>query len=354
METSKKNQLIGLDIGSHSIKLVEIEHGKKGPVLKNLGIMGLPHEAIFEGSIKEPEIVSSAVRNLFRNLRVKNKNVATSVSGFSVIVKKITLDSQAESTLEATIQEEAEQYVPFDMAEVNLDFDILPTEEAGGDGSTQMDIMLVAAKKDVVESYAGLLVMAGLNPAVIDVDVFALQNAFELIDPSSKGSHALVNVGAEELGINMLKDGVALFTRDSSYGGAQLTRALMREFDVSFEDAEKIKLGGKQVEGGDKRLEKIFKDAVSEWSNEIKRALDFVASTHPGQTFDAIHLSGGSSRIPGFAEYLETMTKIPVKRFNPFAALAVNEKAMDPAYLDYMSPQSAVAVGLALRSIGDK
>ena len=362
MPVPKKNQLVGVDIGSHSIKLVEIDDGKKGMVLKNFGVIHLPPEAILEGSIKEMEIVSTALRSLFRNLKVKNKNVATSISGFSVIVKKITLSEKAESELEATIQDEAEQYIPFDIDEVNLDFDVLragiDSDQSGpskGKGeSSKMDVMLVAAKKDIIDDYVSLLQVSGLNPVVLDVDAFALENAFEMASDGSEGCYALVNIGAEELGINAVKDGISLFTRDSSYGGFQITEAIMTEFSVSYEEAEKIKLGGQGVEKGKEKIEEIFTSVASEWVQEIKRALDFVASTYPDQRIEKIVVGGGSANIPGFMELLKKESGLPVEELNPFANLIIDQKSFDPKYLKEMGPQAAVAVGLALRSIGDK
>jgi type IV pilus assembly protein PilM len=366
MATPKKNQLVGLDIGSHSVKLVEIDDGKRGMVLKNLGIIGLPPDAIVEGSIKEMEIVSSAIKHLFQNLKVKNKNVATSISGFSVIVKKITVSTKGESELEGTIQDEAEQYIPFDINEVNLDFDILsPTvapEAEGAEGeeaaeeeeSDEMEVMLVAAKKDIIDDYVSLLQVSGLAPVVLDVDAFALQNAFELTTDKPEGCYALVNVGAEELGINAIKNGISLFARDSSYGGSQITEAIMSQLKLSFEEAERMKLGGTKVGKEKGALEEIFTSMVSEWVQEIKRALDFVASTYADETIEKILVSGGACRIPGFQKYLSLETDIPVEELNPFANLVIDEKNIDPKYLRHMGPQAAVAVGLALRSIGDK
>jgi type IV pilus assembly protein PilM len=363
MAIHKKNQLIGLDIGCHSIKLVEIDDSKKGRILKNFGIVGLPFNAIVEGSIKEMEVVSSAIKDLCRNLKIRNKNVATSISGFSVIVKKITLTNKEESELEATIQDEAEQYIPFDISEVNLDFDIMsggieskevPEEEGEKEGAGQMEVMLVAAKKDIVEDYVNVLDLAGLNAVVLDVDAFALQNAFGIGSDKQEGCYALVNVGAEEIGINAIKNDISLFTRDSSFGGSQITEAIMSQFSVSFEEAEKIKLGGTKKEKDKGILEEIFVSVITEWVQEIKRALDFVAGTYPDETIEKVLLSGGSCRIPDFKKYLELETGIPVEELNPFANLIINEKLFDPKYLKYMAPQAAVAVGLALRSIGDK
>jgi type IV pilus assembly protein PilM len=364
MPTPKKNQLVGLDIGSHAIKLVEIEDTKKGRILNNFGIIGLPQDAIVEGAIKEMEIVSSAIKTLYKNLKIRNKNVVTSISGYSVIVKKISIQKRGEAELDASIQDEAEQYIPFDINDVNLDYEILslPGEgeaekkEPGDKGDKGlMDVMLVAAKKDIVEDYVSLLHLTGLSPAILDVDAFALQNAFELSAENISGCYALVNVGAEELGINAIKNGVSIFTRDSSYGGYQINEAIMSKFDVSYEEAEKIKLGGTKIDHKDKgALEEIFSSVISGWVNEIKRALDFLATTYPDETIEKIVISGGSCRFPGFQKYLELETEIPVIELNPFGNLQVNDKMFDPKYLTYMAPQAAIAVGLALRSIGDK
>jgi len=359
MTVVKKNQLVGLDIGSHAIKMVEIDQGKKGLSLKNFGIIGLPREAIVEGYVKDKEVVSVAIKKLLRNLKSRNKNTAASVSGFSVIIKKILMSNKEEAELEATIHEEAEQYIPFDINEVNLDFDILSGEGESADpeDSERMEVMLVAAKKDIIDDYVGLLEFTGFNPLVLDVDAFALQNAFEASsdDVAAKGCVALVNVGAEELGINAIKNGVSMFTRDSSYGGAQINEAIMSEFDVDFEEAEKIKLGGAEV-GKEKTgaLEEIFKSVVSDWVREITRAIDFLSSAFPEDTIEKILLAGGSCRVPGFQEHLESETNIPVQEINPFSELLIDEKHFDAKYLEFMAPQAAVAVGLALRTIGDK
>ena len=363
MPVPKKNQLVGLDIGSHSIKLAEIEDSKKGLILRNFGAIGLPKNTIVEGSVKEMEIAASAIRNLYKNLNVKNKNVATSISGFSVIVKKISISKRDEHELESTIQEEAEQYIPFDISDVNLDYEILTNheetegeQEGKGDRgeSDLMEVLLVAAKKDIIEEFESLIHLAGLNPAVMDVDAFALQNAFEMSSADTSGCYAIINVGAEELGINAVKDGVSIFTRDSSYGGYQITEAIMTQFNVSYEEAEKIKLGGIKVDEQKEALEEIFTTVVSGWIQEIKRALDFLSSTYPDEKIEKILMSGGAYRIPGFLKYLEAEAGIRIEELNPFAGLQINEKIFDPMYLKYVAPQAAVAVGLSYRSVGDK
>ncbi len=369
MPVPKKNQLVGLDIGSHSIKLAEIDDTKKGLVLKNFGVIGLPKDAIVEGSIKDVGVAASAIKTLFKNLNVKNKNVAISISGFSVIVKKISVARREESELETSIHEEAEQYIPFDISDVNLDYEVLtsPGEEVTGEKaegeegeaakkeSDIMDVMLVAAKKDIIEDYESLIQLAGLNPMIMDVDAFAIQNAYETSSGAQSGCYAIINVGAEELGINAIKNGVSIFTRDSSYGGSQITDAIMTKFNISYEDAENVKLGGTKIDDKQKAaLEEIFTTMISGWVQEIKRALDFLSTTYPDESIEKILVGGGAYRIPGFLKYLETETEIPVEELNPFASLQINEKTFDPEYLSYIAPQAAVAVGLALRSIGDK
>ena len=267
-----------------------------------------------------------------------------------------------EAELESSIHEEAEQYIPFDINDVSLDFEILKGEEDEEEAEEEeeekesdlMDVMLVAAKKDIVEDYVNLLNLTKLNPVVLDVDAFALQNAFEIGSGTEKGCYAIVNVGAEELGINAIKDGVSIFTRDSSYGGFQINEAIMEKFDVPYEEAENIKLGGAKKEADTKALIEILTSVVTGWGSEIGRALDFLATTYPDETIEKIIISGGSSRIPGFREYLEQETEIMVEMLDPFANLQFNEKIFDNEYLSYMGPQAAVAVGLALRSIGDK
>ena len=365
MAIIKKNQIVGLDIGSCTIKLVELEYTRNGRALKNFGMVGVPQGAIVEGSIKDIEAVSGTIRNLFENLRVNNRNVAVSLSGYAVIAKKIELDRTDETGLEKVIQEEAEKHIPFDINDVNIDFAVLPRikreegeegedDKGATDASQTMDVMLVAAKKDVVEEYINLVTAAELNPVILDVDVFALQNAVEISVEDPMGSFAIINIGANELQINTVRNGISVFSRDSSYGGARINADIMAAFAVTFEEAERIKLSGSEEKGRRDSLESIFTTQASTWVREIRRALEFVAGTYSGGPVAEILLAGGSCRLPGFAKYLEMETGITVKELNPFFDIAINEKHFDLDYLNYMAPQAGVAVGLALRSIGDK
>jgi type IV pilus assembly protein PilM len=358
MPISAKNRLIGIDIGSHSIKVVDIDESTKGMVLKNFGVIELPPDSIVEGSIKEMEIVSSALKNLLKNLKIKNKNVATSISGYSVIVKKITIPKREEGGLEKSIQSEAEQYIPFDINDVNLDFQILPSEKEGAEEEEKeelMDVLLVAAKKDMVEEYISLLHLTDLNPMVLDIDAFALQNAFEISNHEQSGCHALVNIGAQQLTINVIKDGASIFTRDSSYGGSQITSGIQQKLNISYQEAEMIKLGAKPLETeGKPIIEEIFSSTVTKWAQEVKRALDFVATTFIDIKVENVLLSGGSSLIKGFSKYLGMETGLKIEMLNPFGNLEIKEKLFDANYLNYHAPMAAISIGLALRSIGDR
>jgi type IV pilus assembly protein PilM len=357
MPIPKKNQLVGVDIGSHSIKVAEIDDTTRGMVLKNFGTIGLPQDAIVEGSIKEMEIVSAALKNLLQNLKIKNKNVAVSVSGYSVIVKKITIPRKEERDLEGSIQSEAEQYIPFDINDVNLDYQILYSggEEEEEGKESYMDVLLVAAKKDIVEEYISLLQLTELNPAILDIDAFALQNTFEISDHEQSGCHALVHIGAQHLTINVIKDGISIFTRDSSYGGSQVTGEIQKKLNISYQEAERIKLGAKPI-GAQQgpTIEETFTSTVTRWGQEIKRALDFVTTTFTDIKVDDILLSGGSSLIPGFTKYLGLETGLKIDTLNPFANMEIREKSFDIGYLNYSAPIAVISIGLALRSIGDR
>jgi len=358
MPISTKNRLIGIDIGSHAIKIVEIDDSKNGMVLKNFGMIELPQDSIMEGSIKEMEIVSSALKNLLKNLKIKNKNVATSISGYSVIVKKITIPKREEVGLEKSIQSEAEQYIPFDINDVNLDFQILSSQKEGAEEEEKeelMDVLLVAAKKDMVEEYISLLHLTDLNPMVLDIDAFALQNSFEISNHEQAGCHALVNIGAQQLTINVIKDGASIFTRDSSYGGSQITSEIQQKLNISYQEAEMIKLGAKPLETEKKPIiEEIFSSTVTKWAQEVKRALDFVATTFMDVKVENVLLSGGSSLIKGFSKYLGLETGLKIEMLNPFGNLEIKEKLFDANYINYHAPMAAISIGLALRSIGDR
>jgi type IV pilus assembly protein PilM len=247
--------------------------------------------------------------------------------------------------LSENIEVEAEQFIPFDINEVNVDFQILGESD---DDYEQMEVVLVAAKKEVVNTYMDLLVDAGLKPTIIDVDVFALENAFTHSHPETTGTVALIDIGANKININIIKDGLSLMTKDAAMGGARITAEIQDAFDLDYWEAEAVKLGGAPA-ADPAKVEGIVARAVGNWGAEVKRALDFLASSYPGETLDRAYLSGGSSRIKGLAEFFTQELGVETEVFNPFLHIRFNEKKFDPAYIEYIGPQASICLGLALR-----
>jgi type IV pilus assembly protein PilM len=252
---AKGKLAVGLDIGSGSIKLCQLKPGKKGNYqLISFGMVQLPPEAIVDGALMNSTAVVDGIQELFASQKIKHKEVATSVSGHSVIIKKINLPQMTPEELEESIQWEAEQYIPFDINDVNIDVQILNTEstQAG-----QMDVLLVAAKKDMVNDYTEVIASAGLTPVVVDIDAFAVQNQFEInYEVPRSETVVLVNIGASVTNINVLANGISTFTRDISIGGGQFTDAVQKALNVSYDEAEALKLGGgaqRQRRGGPSR-----------------------------------------------------------------------------------------------------
>jgi type IV pilus assembly protein PilM len=351
MAFSKKDQLIGLDIGSRSIKVGEVHDTKKGRILQKFGMVDLPQNSIVEGRIKEPSVVADAIKGLMSDLKVTEQNVATSVAGYSVIIKRITVGKQTEEELHENIRYEAEQYIPFDLADVNIDFHIIGESELN---PNQMNVMLVAAKTDIINEYIDLLDMAGLNPCVIDIDVFALERVFEENYSNEEGTVGLIDIGANKMNINIVKGYMSAFTRDVNIGGEQITREIATRFDTSFEDAEAIKLGRDKDKVPEEDVHEIVYSSISSWGAEIRRAIDFYYSTGSDEDIGRIMLSGGASQTEGFSELLSAETSIDVQMCNPFMSVKINEKQIEADYLEKISPQGAICMGLASRRVRDK
>lgn len=343
----KKQQLsLGLDIGSHGVKICEMTESSSGLQLVSLGSALLPPDTLEDGALQDPDAVAQTIASLVNNLKIKGKKVAISISGYSVIVKKINLPIMSDDELAKHIQSEAEQYIPFDIDDVYLDYEDLKTSS---EAEQRTDVMLVAAKKDVVDGYLNMLQSAGLKPVVVDVDAFALENAYEANFGLSENV-TLVDIGASKMNINIISQGTSTLARDVVLGSRQITEQIQNQFDLSFEEAESLKVG--QIEAGDKRRElaRIFENTCNQWVNEVKRAVDFYFSNYPGEKLSRIILSGGGSRVKGLTELFQKEIEIPTEVFNPFAKAAIS-KSIDPAYLKYVAPEMTLAAGLATRPV---
>ena len=347
----KKNRLVGLDIGSRTLKLAEIIDSKAGSTLKNFSTIDIEPGLIEEGSVRDPEAVSRYIRELFKSTKLKDKNVAISIGGYSVIVKKINVQTMTEDELHETIHFEAEQYIPFDISEVNLDFQILGESEHN---PNQMNVLLVAAKKEMISEYTNLMKMAKLHPRIIDVDAFALQNIFNFNYSLEDENIALIDIGASKTSLNILKNNVSEFMRDVSLGCEQINDKIASTVGCTIEETEAIKLGEESDLISAQDLKEIVESVVTDWCIEIKRALDFFYSTYPEEQIGRIVLSGGGANIKKFLELLAAETSAEVEVINPFQNFIVDSNRFDSSYLERIAPQAAICMGLAARKIGDK
>jgi type IV pilus assembly protein PilM len=349
---SKKKDVIGLDIGSSSIKLVELGEGRGGYKLQNLAISPLPPEAIVDGALMDSVIIIDAIRDLVSSSKTKIKNVVASVSGHSVIVKKITLPFMTEAELEESIQWEAERYIPFDINDVNIDFQIFGS---GQENPDVMDVVLVAAKKDIINDYVSVIMESGLNPVIIDIDSFALENMLAINYEVDKDEIvAMANVGASVTNINIIKNNVSGFTRDIFQGGNQITEEIQRQLHVDYEEAEKVKVGSKMDVASQPVIQNVLKTASESLAIEIGNSLDFFQSTTTYEKVNRLYLSGGGSKIKDFDVILQQQIGIPVEIINPFKKIEYSERNFDLEYLREIGPVMAVGVGLASRKAGDK
>jgi len=351
MVFGKKDHIIGLDIGSRSIKAAEIVETKRGSTLKNFGIIDIPHGAIEEGTINNPETVAESLQQLFKSSGFNESNVAVSIGGYSVIVKKILVQTMAEEQLHETIHFEAEQYIPFDISDVNLDFQILGESETN---PNQMNVFLVAAKKEMLDDYINLVNLAGLNPCIIDVESFALQNSFEANYDTQNQNIALIDIGASKTSLNILKNSTSVFMRDVSLGCGQINQKIMSLIECSFEEAEQLKYGNKPDKLSPDDLKGIVSSVVADWCTEIRRALDFFYSTYPEDQIKRIFLSGGGAGIAEFRGLLATETSAEVEMINPFQNFHIENKKLDDAFIKQVAPQAAICMGLAMRKVDDK
>jgi len=348
---SKSKNVVGLDIGSSAIKLVELKEKKGGNYsLVKLGSERLSPEAIVDGSIMDSSMVVDTIQRLNSDQSVKNSNYATSLSGHSVIIKKITLPSMSPEELAESIQWEAEQYIPFDINDVNLDYVPL-TGPGSGDN---IDVILVAVKKEKINDYTSVISRAGKLPVLVDVDAFALQNCYEVNYEMEDGKVlALVNVGASVTNVNVLSGGTSMFWRDITFGGNQYTDAIQRELSLSFDQAEDLKRGTPVGDFTVQQVIPILNSVSEDFAGELRKTLDFFTATSGAERVDEIVLAGGGSGVLNLDAILREKFGISVSIIDPFRKITVDESQFHPEELAEIAPSMAIAVGLAMRKLGD-
>jgi type IV pilus assembly protein PilM len=338
-----KKTSVGLDIGSGFVKLVEVDHSGDQPEVSRVAMEPLLPDAIVEGEIMDPGLVADTIKSLFERVGIKGREVVTAVGGHDVIIKKIEMDRMKESDAREVIRWEAEQHVPFDIKSVELDFQVLNPLDEG----LQMEVILVAAKKELIDNRIALLADAGLSASVIDVDAFALHNAFERNYPEAmEGIVALVNVGHEITNVNILEDGVPILTRDIPFGSRRVREDLQRERGLTAEQAENVVQGREEIDD----LAQFVGQSADEIAVGIERASAFLMTRQSGEGLGKIYLSGGGSRIPGMTDALAERMNVETHQVNPFERTPVRPDAAVNLNLEEASPMLLLPLGLALRA----
>lgn len=345
---NRNRQSIGLDIGSSALKAAELRPSRKGGYeLVSLGFEELSPDCIVDGAILSKIPVSDAINRIFTQQNIKNERIATSISGHSVIVKKISLPVQSEDDLAESIRWEAEQYIPFDISDVNMDYQVLGENI----GTGNLDILLVAVKKDKVTDYTSVLKMAGKTPVLIDIDAFALQNAYELnYEPDGGSTVALLDIGASIMTINIVSGTDFLFTRDVGVGGHQYTEFIQKEFNLSYHQAQALKHGEAADSITPSDAQHVIDSVTEILCLEIQKTYDFFKSTTTVDRINRMIVSGGAAHTPGLIDALTRKFDIPAEKFNSFKKISFDPKRFPSSMIEDRAPDLAIAIGLALRS----
>jgi type IV pilus assembly protein PilM len=344
-----KKSMVGVDIGSSSVKAVELQ-GRNGDFqLVSLGYESLQPDSVVDGQIMELNSVSHAIGNIFNEHKIKTTKVAAGVNGHSVIVKNIVLPQMSQEELQESFAWHAEEHIPFDISDVNLDYHVTDSSDEA------IHVLMAACKRDKVANLKQAIQLAGKQPVVIDVDAFALQNCYELnYDPQPGEVVALLNIGASTTNINILNGNRSVFTRDASFGGNQYTSLLQKELGLTFEQAEQVKRGMPLPNGSENLETAPILETVSDiLALEIQKTMDFYRATveDSSSAVEKILVSGGGSKLTGLIEFLSKQFEIPVEIFNPFKKIKIDSRGFDPEYMREIVPEMAIAVGLALRGV---
>ena len=343
---SEGKNLVGVDIGSSSIKVCQVKEGRKGLGLIRAGYEPLPPQSIVDGHVMNSQAVIEGLSKVFSEAKIRQKEVALSISGQAVIIRKISVPMMTAAELDEQIQWEAEQHIPFDIKDVHVDYEVLRRRPEAG----QMDLLLVAAKKDEISDYASILKEAKLKPAVVDINAFTVQNIFEHqygLPPD--GNIALLNVGAAVSSLNIVAKGVSAFTREITNAGNAITEEIRKALACSHEQAEAYKMGGGPTQIVPQEVTQIINQACQGLAGEIQRSLDFYLATSGEQEIGRIFVSGGSAYLAPLVQAIERRARVPVQLFDPMVNLAVDARTVNEPYARATAAQMVVALGLSLR-----
>lgn len=347
----KKKSTAGLDIGSSSVKVIELDGKQNNLSLVGLGFENLPPEMIIDGQIMELNTVSEVIQNVFRDQQINSDRVVAGVSGHSVILKNIVVPPMSQEELEESIDYYAEEHIPYDLADVSLDYHI--TEET----PESVQVLIAACKRERIDNLKQAIQLAGKSPVIVDIDTFALQNCYEVnYQPNPTEAVALLNIGAATMNINILRGTQSLFTRDVTIGGNQFTDVLQRGLGISYVDAEAVKRGmplPNAQEGEQASVEPFLDNVLDTIAIEIQKTFDFYRATTDdgGVEVSKVLISGGGSKLQRLPQELSKRLELKVEVLNPFQRIKVDARKFDPDYLNEIMPEMAVAVGLALRGV---
>lgn len=346
----KKKSVAGLDVGSSSIKVVELDGKISNLNLVSLGFENLPDETVVDGQIMELNAVSEVIQNVCSDHKINSNQVVTGVSGHSVIIKNIILPPMSHEELEESIDWHAEEHIPYDLSDVSLDYHVT------GEDDEATQVMIAACKRERLDNIKQAIQLSGKQPVVIDVDTFALQNCYEVnYQPDESQVVTLLNIGASTMNVNIVKGTQSLFTRDITVGGSQFTDILQRSLSLSFQEAEAVKRGVtdavESVE--EKSIEPLMNNVTDMVAMEIQKTFDFYRATADDDNImvEKILISGGGSKLSGLSEDLSAKLELPVEVLDPFRQIKVDTRKFDPDYLSEIMPEMAVAVGLAIRGV---
>jgi len=346
----REENYVSVDIGSSSIKVLEVRTGTNGLEVLNFGVVPTPSSAIHSNMITEPDLVADALRSLLELKGIRARKAITAVPGPAVMIKRVALPNQTPQETEQAVMYEARNFIPEELDNVNLDFQVTTTTPDSDD----VEVLMAAAKKDIVNSYADTLRLAGLIPVVVDVDYFALDNMYELnYDPLENQVAALVNIGSRYSSINILKEGRSTFTGDVPVGGRDITEALVRDLGIPADEAERIKIGASAGDFDEEQISMALIPAVDALIEEVHYALSFFWTAATDERIDVLYLSGGGAQTPELANRLAERAEAPVEVTDPFGRILINE-AVDVAALRRRSSEFAIAMGLAVRRPEDK
>jgi len=350
MFSFKKKDLVGIDIGSSSVKLVQLKESKDGYQLVKVGMAPLPAEAIVDNTLMDTSSIVETIRNLISSLGIKVTQAACSISGNSVIIRKIGFPVMTADELEDQIHWEAEQYIPFDINDVNIDFHILGPDEFD---PAKMNVLLVASKKDIINNYVAVFNEAGIALTVLDVDSFAVQNAFEInYDPAPDEVIALANIGSNIMNLNITRGGVSLFTRDVQLGGNLYTEEIQKKLALKGDEAEKMKISG--MVSSDDAVRGLILQVNETLAMELYRSVDFYNSNAGEDKITKMYVSGGCCKTPFLLDAIQKRLNVPVEIIDPFQKIICSDKQFVPGYLKDVGPHVTVAVGLAMMRYADK